>query len=117
MTATTYQDVTITRSEDGTTRLAGRMVVTGFVDVAFRAALPLLWIREAMGVSPAAHRAIWKEADGFGPGFDEGYDWSHVRDSSPAAVATMFALAQSFLSRETLAAKLGVPAADLENAD
>lgn len=36
---------------------------------------------------------IWNRSDGYGPqGFmpDQGYDWSGIRDSSPAAIEAMF---------------------------
>jgi hypothetical protein len=38
-------------------------------------------------------RAIWAESDGYGePGFvpPQGYDWSGVRDSSPASIERMY---------------------------
>lgn len=50
----------------------------------------------------AVYRAIWAESDGYGErGFipAQGYDWSGIRDSSPAAVSRMAAAALVLLAR------------------
>jgi hypothetical protein len=60
----------------------------------FTARLDLLWIEEALGCGQRAHRSIWELQDGL-PG--QGYDWSGIRDSSPRAIAEMFARAQDIL--------------------
>ena len=51
--------------------------------------------------TPGGHPAIWALQDGYGaPGSTpiQGYDWSGIRDSSPDAIAAMFAKAKELLA-------------------
>lgn len=61
-------------------------------NVKHHANFPLLIIRAAWN----AGCDFEAEADGYGAGFGTGGDWSGIRDSSPAAIARMFAKAMAF---------------------
>jgi hypothetical protein len=68
----------------------------------------LLRITTAMDVAPEAIAEIWAEQDGFGYGADVGFDWSGIRDSSPAQKAVMDEIAKKYVTDEALDALLGL---------
>lgn len=77
----------------------------------FSADLSFAWIRHACVVSERAIRMIWSEQDGYGAaGFTpaQGWDWSGIRDSSPAAIDRMLDTAKQFVSLEDMEALYGV---------
>ncbi len=66
----------------------------------FTGRLDLMWIKEAVDTVPGFVVAVWAVQDGYGnPGVTptQGYDWSGIRDSSPAAVRTMAEMARAAL--------------------
>lgn len=60
-------------------------------------------IRQAWTNGPEEQSlAIWAKSDGYGiEGFvpPQGYDWSGIRDSSRAAIRTMYAVVESFKAK------------------
>jgi hypothetical protein len=70
------------------------------VDVKFSASPDLMAVSLAMELDGSSITLFMRLADGYGtPGyFPGGYDWSGIRDSTPAAIERMFIAAKKILN-------------------
>ena len=89
-----YRNVEIDKD---TGRLSGetdRYATFGAQWTRFEARLDLLWISEACDRVEGFLPRVYQLQDGYGqPGLvpPQGYDWSGIRDSTPATITLMFA--------------------------